>query len=140
SSTAGVREVIASERGVTTLATKIRYTTMIILPAEEEILDVLCGDKEFWVITAAHNMAHLKPAKEGAATNLNLVTASGTVYSFLLSEGKSSQPDLKLYVNADATVSLGKPKYYSATQVTALETELSEAPPTIEPFHHRPTH
>ncbi len=97
SSTAGVREVIASERGVISLATKIRYTTMIILPDEEEILDVLCGDKEFWVINAAHNIAHLKPAKEGAATNLNLVTASGTVYSFLLAEAKMP-PDLKVYV------------------------------------------
>ena len=28
----GVREVAASERGVISLATKIRYTTMIILP------------------------------------------------------------------------------------------------------------
>ena len=28
----------------------------------------------------------MKPAKEGAATNLNLVTASGDVYSFLLTE------------------------------------------------------
>ena len=68
----GVREVPASERGVISLATKIRYTTMIILPDTEEILDVLCGDKEFWVINASHNIAHLKPAKEGAATNLNL--------------------------------------------------------------------
>src|SRR5215213_1449813 len=85
---AGVREIVASERGVIALTAKIRYTTMIILPDTEEILDVLCGDKEFWVINANHNIAHLKPAKEGAATNLNLVTASGTVYSFLLAEGK----------------------------------------------------
>src|SRR5882724_11873243 len=45
----GVREVAASERGVISLATKIRYTTMIILPDTEVILDVLCGDKEFWI-------------------------------------------------------------------------------------------
>ena len=52
----------------------------------EEILDVICGDKDFWVITSTQNIAHVKPAKEGAATNLNLVTASGEVYSFLLTE------------------------------------------------------
>src|SRR2546426_8517852 len=63
----GVREVAASERGVISLATKIRYTTMIILPDTEEILDVLCGDKEFWVINASHNIAHLKPAKESSS-------------------------------------------------------------------------
>ena len=46
---------------------------MILLPDEEEILDVVCGDKDFWVISATQNIAHVKPAKEGAATNLNLV-------------------------------------------------------------------
>ena len=59
---------------------------MVLLPDGEEILDVICGDRDFWVITATHNIAHVKPAKEGAATNLNLVTASGAVYSFLLTE------------------------------------------------------
>ena len=52
---------------------------MIVLPEGEEILDVICGDKDFWVITSTQNIAHVKPAKEGAATNLNLVTASGEV-------------------------------------------------------------
>ena len=98
----GVREVAASERGVISLATKIRYTTMIILPDTEEILDVLCGDKEFWVINASHNIAHLKPAKEGAATNLNLVTASGTVYSFLLAEGKGERAAMQFAAAASA--------------------------------------
>ena len=100
--TAGVREVSASGRSVIPLQTRIRYTTMIVLPDGEEILDVICGDKDFWVISATHNIAHVKPAKEGAATNLNLVTASGTVYSFLLNERSgTTTPDLKVYVTAD---------------------------------------
>src|SRR2546430_7652882 len=103
----GIREVSASERSLIPLHTKIRYTTMIVLPESEEILDVVCGDKDFWVITATHNIAHVKPAKEGASTNLNLVAASGSVYSFLLNE-KNSQPDLKVYVNADPNVPAGK--------------------------------
>ena len=65
---------------------------MILLPEQEEILDVVCGDRDFWVISATQNIAHVKPAKEGAATNLNLVTASGTVYSFLLTEGRRRRP------------------------------------------------
>ena len=107
----GIREVTASERSLMQLNTKIRYTTMIVLPEGEEILDVVCGDKDFWVISATQNIAHVKPAKEGAATNLNLVTASGMVYSFLLTEGKSAQPDLKLYVTADPGAARSKPKY-----------------------------
>ena len=42
----------------------------------------------------------MKPAKAGAETNLNLVTSSGTIYSFLLTE-KSSPPDLKVYVQGE---------------------------------------
>src|SRR5437763_11993561 len=99
----GIREVTASERSVIPLSTKIRYTTMIVLPEDEEILDVVCGDKDFWIISATQNIAHVKPAKEGAATNLNLVTASGTVYSFLLTEDKSAPPNLRLDLTADAS-------------------------------------
>src|SRR5207253_10601588 len=124
----GIREVSASERSLIPLNTKIRYTTMILLPDDEEILDVVCGDKDFWVISARQNIAHVKPAKEGAATNLNLVTASGRVYSFLLTEGKTAQPDLKLYVTADPSAAKSKPKYYSASQVSTPQGELSQAP------------
>src|ERR1700682_4182347 len=100
--TTGIREVTASARSVIPLQTRLRYTTMIVLPEDEEILDVICGDKDFWVISATHNMAHVKPAKEGAATNVNLVTGSGAVYSFLVSEkGGTSTADLKVYVTAD---------------------------------------
>src|SRR5881628_3862096 len=136
----GVREVAASERGVISLATKIRYTTMIILPDTEEILDVLCGDKEFWVINASHNIAHLKPAKEGAATNLNLVTASGTVYSFLLAEkGGSALPDLKVYIAADSSASRPTPRYYTAAQFDSLQADLVNARTAVDTEGRRAT-
>jgi len=124
--TAGVREVAASERGVIPLQTRIRYTTMIVLPESEEILDVICGDKDFWIVSATQNIAHVKPAKEGAATNLNLVAKSGSIYSFLLTE-KAAPPDLKVYVDGGSTSPTVKPKYYSAAQVEALELQLAEA-------------
>jgi type IV secretion system protein VirB9 len=120
----GVREVSATDRGVIPLQTRLRYTTMVILPDGEEILDVLCGDRDFWVISATHNIAHVKPAKAGTETNLNLVTSSGTIYSFMLTE-KSSPPDLKVYVQGDPSAA-GKPKYYSAAQVEALEAQIAE--------------
>ena len=134
--TTGVREVIASERGVITLATRIRYTTMILLPEGEEILDVVCGDRDFWVINAAHNIAHLKPSKEGAATNLNLVTASGAVYSFVLAEGKLP-PDLKVYVMPDPDAAPKKTKYYSAGEVSQLQAALMEARVAIDTVQRR---
>jgi type IV secretory pathway VirB9-like protein len=134
----GVREVTATDRHVITLHTRIRFTTMIILPAGEDIVDVICGDKEFWVISATHDIAHVKPAKEGATTNLNLVTASGTVYSFILVEGKAiATPDLKVYVVADTTTTgiAGKPKYVTAAQLEAVESELQSARAAIQAAH-----
>jgi type IV secretory pathway VirB9-like protein len=107
----GIREVSTTGRSLITLQTRLRYTTMVLLPDGEEILDVICGDRDFWVITATHNIAHVKPAKEGAATNMNLVTASGAVYSVLLTEkGGTGTPDLKVYENADPSAPQGKPK------------------------------
>jgi type IV secretion system protein VirB9 len=106
---------------------------MILLPDDEEILDVLCGDKDWWVISATHNIAHIKPAKEGAATNLNLVTGSGTVYSFLLSEkGGTGTPDLKVYVTPDPSDPRGTPKYYTAAQFEAVRAELTAARESVD--------
>jgi type IV secretory pathway VirB9-like protein len=131
--TSGIREVSASARSLIPLQTRLRYTTMVVLPEGEDIMDVICGDKDFWVITATHNIAHVKPAKEGASTNLNLVTASGEVYSFLLSEKNGpAMPDLKVYVNADPNVVVGKPKYYTAAQMEALQAEIDASKATVE--------
>jgi type IV secretory pathway VirB9-like protein len=134
----GIREVSASARSLIPLQTKLRYTTMVVLPEGEEILDVICGDRDFWVISSTHNIAHVKPAKEGAATNMNLVTASGAVYSFLLTEKSGNgMPDLKVYVNADPNAPQGKPKYYSAAQVEDLQSELAEAKAAVEAANRR---
>ena len=136
--TTGIREVSASARSLITLQTRLRYTTMIVLPEGEEILDIICGDKDFWVITSTQNIAHVKPAKEGAATNLNLVTASGEVYSFLLTEKNgASMPDLKVYVNSDPNAPKGKPKFYSAAQVETIQSQLEEARAGVEAANKR---
>ena len=123
------REVTYDPRTVVPINAKVRFTTLIILPEQEEILDYVCGDKDFWVVSGTHNLAYVKPAKAGIATNLNLVTASGHVYSFLLTEG-SATPDLKVYVAADETLAraLGEPPaFYSAVQVEALQREIDAA-------------
>src|SRR5947208_16895337 len=109
----GTRDVTVNTRSVVPVHAKVRFTTMIILPEHEQILDYVCGDKDFWIVSGADNLAYIKPAKAGAETNLNLVTASGTVYSFLLTEGKDV-PVLKLYVVPDESLSstAGQRKYY----------------------------
>ncbi len=72
-----------------------------MLPANEEILDFTVGDKDFWIVNGVHNLCYLHPAQAGIRSNMNLVTASGHVYSFLLTEISNqteADPDLKVFV------------------------------------------
>src|SRR5690349_15205954 len=71
------RTVRYSDRELVHIKSKVRYTTLIVLPKDEQILDFTCGDKEYWIINGAQNLAYIKPAKAGSQTNLNLITASG---------------------------------------------------------------
>jgi type IV secretion system protein VirB9 len=73
---------------IVSVKAKMRYTTLIQLPATEKILEVATGDKDFWIIDATGNYCFLHPAKEGIHSNLNLITDKGTVYSFKLDEGE----------------------------------------------------
>ena len=106
------------------ISTEIRFTTLIELPKEESIMEVTCGDKEFWPVNWTGNLAYVKPAKAGGKTNINLITASGNVYSFLASEVstvRDGHADLKVFVNPSdqsAIVAMkDKPKYVSADAV-----------------------
>jgi type IV secretion system protein VirB9 len=118
--TTAARTVHYGERDVVTVKARLRFTTLIVLPKAEQILDFVCGDKEFWVVNGAQNFAYVKPAKAGGRTNLNLVTASGNVYSFVLVEGEAD-PDLKIFVEPrdESMVSAanGAPRFFSAQQV-----------------------
>jgi type IV secretion system protein VirB9 len=131
------REVTYNAREVVHLNAKLRFTTLIILPEQEQILDFVCGDKEFWMVSGAQNLAYVKPAKAGAATNLNLVTASGNVYSFLLTEG-TPDADLKVYVLPDDSVKgAGEPlkRFYTGAEVDALRQAAETAHKEVQAAH-----
>ncbi|PWT96943.1 MAG: hypothetical protein C5B51_32295 [Terriglobia bacterium] len=113
---------------------KIRYTTLIVLPKTEQILDFTIGDKEFWIVNGNQNFAYVKPAKAGARTNLNLVTASGNIYSFVLSEISElpkAEPDLKIFVDLkdDGMVSASRsgPKFIAAEELDTYKEQLEKA-------------
>jgi type IV secretory pathway VirB9-like protein len=122
------------ESDVVLVKTKLRFTTLIVLPKSEQILDFTCGDKEFWVVNGSHNFAYVKPAKAGAQTNLNLVTASGNVYSFLLSEiseTPKAEPDLKIFVELkdDHLIAATRdaPRFVAAEDVEAYKAQVEKA-------------
>jgi type IV secretory pathway VirB9-like protein len=57
--------VSASSRSLIPLQTRLRYTTKVVLPEGEEILDVICGDKDFWVISSTHNIRTSSRRRKG---------------------------------------------------------------------------
>lgn len=115
---------VYGEKDVLRVNAKVRFTTVIVLPKNESILDFTCGDRDFWIVNGNQNFAYVKPAREKSATNLNLVTASGNVYSFLLTEVSGEdgvEPDLKVFVepreqSAVAAIN-ATPRFFTAEQV-----------------------
>jgi len=125
----GARTVKYGKEDIVPVHAKLRFSTLIVLPDEEEILDFTTGDREFWIINGSHNLCYVHPAEAGIRSNLNLVTASGHVYSFLLTEISSdpnAQPDLKLFVELkDGSASGGMLRgYVRAADAEAYKKEL----------------
>lgn len=138
----GVREVTVDTRNLVPITAQLRYSTMIVLPEEEQILDVDCGDKDFWVVQASNNIVRVKPAKEAAHTNLNLRATSGTIYSFLLREatGTKREPDVKVYiVNEGLPALAGVPGFHTQAEMQRVEAELTAARAALETAERRAT-
>lgn len=128
------RTVSYHDTDIVPISTEVRFTTLIELPKEESILEVTCGDKEFWPVNWTGNLAYIKPAKPGSRTNLNLITASGNVYSFLATEVSNiagSHADLKVFVNpVDSTALVAmkdKPRFIPANSVEIYKKQAESA-------------
>lgn len=128
------RTVKYSETDIVPIRAKIRFSTLIVLPANEEILEATTGDKEFWIINGAHNLCYLHPAQQGIRSNLNLLTSAGHVYSFLLTEisgERDAEPDLKIFVERkeESTINGGAavPALARASEVQAYKTAVDAA-------------
>ena len=112
--------------------TRVRHTTVIQLPVQENILDFVVGDSEYWHLTGAANLAFLKPISEGVNTNVALVCESGRIYSFLVSE-HSSQPHLVVRIErvviSDPLVSPAghEPAFVARNQVSAYQQMAEQA-------------
>jgi type IV secretion system protein VirB9 len=125
------RVVKYAQNDIIPVKAKLRFSTLIILPEKEEILDFTTGDKEFWIINGAHNLCYIHPAQAGIRSNLNLITASGHVYSFLLTEISSdpnADPDLKIFIEPKEQSGMGTGAfaqgYVPATEAEAYKREI----------------
>ena len=116
---------------IVSVRAKMRYTTLIELPATEKILEVATGDKDFWIIDTVGNYCFLHPAKEGIHSNLNLITDKGSVYTFTLDDGESADPDLKVVIEPSDPSSLaaanGAGKFVSAGEVEVARAQVQAA-------------
>ncbi len=127
----GARTVKYSQQDIIPVRAKLRFSTLIVLPQNEEILDFATGDKEFWIINGAHNLCYVHPAQAGIRSDLHLITSTGRVYSFLLTEvsnDSSAEPDLKLFVEPKDESSIGGAialqGYVRASEAEAYKKEL----------------
>ena len=115
------------------LRTQVRHTTVIVLPAGENILDFVVGDSEYWHLTGAANVAFLKPLSPDAATNIALVCESGRIYSFLVAEESGAAPHLVVRVESGAEGAAlsgggnGRPAFVARSEVAAYQLMAAEA-------------
>ena len=128
---ATARVVKYSKEDIIPVRAKLRFSTLIVLPEDEEILDFTTGDKEFWVINGAHNLCYVHPAQTGIRTDLHLITSTGHVYSFLLTEignDPNIEPDLKIFIvpqeQSSVAGSTGLEGFVRAGEVEAYKKEL----------------
>ncbi len=111
---------------------QVRHTTVIVLPPEENILDFVVGDSEYWHLTGAANVAFLKPLSQDTATNVALVCESGRIYSFLVAEESDGPPHLVVRVESGAEAAGlsgggGQPAFVGRSQVAAYQEMAAEA-------------
>jgi type IV secretory pathway VirB9-like protein len=124
------RNVQYHSQDIVPIRAKVKYTTLIELPATEKIMEAAVGDKDFWIIDVVGNFCFVHPAKPGISSNLNLITDKGNIYSFTLQDvSPSGAPDLKVIVDpADASAivaSSGPPQFVPAAQLQRSQEQLA---------------
>ncbi len=134
------RTVQYHSQDIVAIRAKVKYTTLIELPTTEKIMQAATGDKDFWIVDVVGNFCFVHPAKQGIASNLNLITDKGNIYSFTLQDisGSSAEPDLKVIVepaDRSAIVAANGPAQFvpaaqleqSKQQVNALQSHVEQA-------------
>jgi type IV secretory pathway VirB9-like protein len=137
---ATARTVQYHSQDIVPIRAKLKYTTLIQIPATEKIMEAATGDKDFWVVDVVGNFCFVHPAKAGISSNLNLITDKGNIYSFTLQDVSNSSvpPDLKVLVQpadqSSIVASSGPAQYVPASQLdqskqqlAALQTHVGQA-------------
>jgi type IV secretory pathway VirB9-like protein len=137
---ASARTVQYHSQDIVPIKAKLKYTTLIQVPATEKIMEAATGDKDFWVVDVVGNFCFVHPAKAGISSNLNLITDKGNIYSFTLQDvsGSTDAPDLKVIIQpadrSSIVASQGPPQFVPAAQLeqsqqalTAVQAHVTQA-------------
>jgi type IV secretory pathway VirB9-like protein len=137
---ASARTVQYHSQDIVPIKAKLKYTTLIQVPATEKIMEAATGDKDFWVVDVVGNFCFVHPAKAGISSNLNLITDKGNIYSFTLQDVSSSTdaPDLKVIIQpadrSSIVASQGPPQFVPSVQLeqsqqalTAVQAHVTQA-------------
>jgi type IV secretory pathway VirB9-like protein len=125
------RTVQYHSQDIVPIRAKVKYTTLIVVPATEKIMEAATGDKDFWIVDVVGSFCFVHPAKPGISTNLNLITDKGNIYSFTLQDisAQGGDPDLKVILQpadqSSITASAGPAQYVPAAQLDQTKQQLA---------------
>ena len=132
---ASARTVQYHSQDIIPIHAKLKYTTLIELPATEKIMEAATGDKDFWIVDVVGNFCFVHPAKAGISSNLNLITDKGNIYSFTLQDVSAAAgaadppPDLKVIVvpadHSSMVAASGPPQFVPAAQLQQSQQALA---------------
>ncbi len=128
---ASARTVEYHSQDIVPIHAKLRYTTLIELPPTEKIMEAAVGDKDFWIVNIVGNLCFVHPAKAGIASNLNLITDKGNIYSFTLQDVSETNqtPDLKVIIHPADQSSIvaanDPPEFVPAAQLDQSKEQLA---------------
>src|ERR1700721_1824636 len=134
------RTVQYHSQDIVPIRAKVKYTTLIVVPSTEKIMEAATGDKDYWIVDVVGNFCFVHPAKQGISSNLNLITDKGNIYSFTLQDisATPTSPDLKVIVepaDRSAIVAASGPPQFVPTapleqsrqQLAALQSHVEQA-------------
>src|ERR1700678_4748678 len=125
------RTVQYHSQDIVPIRAKVKYTTLIVVPATEKIMEAATGDKDFWIVDVVGNFCFVHPAKQGISSNLNLITDKGNIYSFTLQDisGSPASPDLKVIIEPAARSAIwaasGPPQFVPVAQLEQSRQQLA---------------
>ena len=59
------RTVQYHSQDIVPIHAKLKYTTLIVVPPTEKIMEAATGDKDFWIVDVVGNFCFVHPAKAG---------------------------------------------------------------------------